>query len=83
MTSHRYRGSRLWIPVALAVLPVAAQVRESATPSSLESGAEQEAFLSRASVVTAAPIDGKRTWRVTLESGGSGEPDPVSSPCTT
>jgi hypothetical protein len=59
----------LWIPFALVVLPVAAQVREPLTPSYLESRAEQEAFLSRASVVTAAPIDGKRTWRATLESG--------------
>lgn len=50
--------------------PAPSYGREQAgTPSSLETRAEREAFLSKASVVTDAPADGRASWRATLDDG--------------
>jgi hypothetical protein len=38
-------------------------------PSSLETRDERETFLSKASVVTGAPTDGRPSWRATLDDG--------------
>jgi hypothetical protein len=52
------------------MLPAAAQgIAQAGTPSSWETRDEREAFLSKASVVTDAPTDGRLSWRATLEDG--------------
>ena len=52
------------------VLPAPAHGTEQAgTPSSWETRDEREAFLSKASVVTDAPTDGRLSWRATLDDG--------------
>jgi hypothetical protein len=52
------------------MLPAPAHGTEQAgTPSSWETRDEREAFLSKASVVTAAPTDGRLSWRATLDDG--------------
>lgn len=42
---------------------------QGGTPSSLETRAEREVFLSKAGVVTETPTDGRRSWRATLGDG--------------
>lgn len=55
---------------AFWVLPAPAHGTEQAgTPSSWETRDEREAFLSKASVVTDAPTDGRLSWRATLDDG--------------
>ena len=60
----------LLVSFAILVLPAAAQARQQPpTPSSLETRAEREAFLSTANIVTDAPADGRRSWRASLDDG--------------
>ena len=52
------------------VLPTPVHGREQAeAPSLLETRDEREAFLSKASVTTDAPTDGRPSWRATLDDG--------------
>ena len=54
----------------IVVLAAPAHGREQAgTASSLETRDEREAFLSKASVGTDAPTDGRLSWRATLDDG--------------
>ena len=60
----------LLVLCVIVVLTAPAHGREQAgTPSSLETRDEREAFLSKASVVTDAPADGRPSWRATLGDG--------------
>ena len=43
--------------------------QQPSAPSSLETRAEREAFLSKASIVSAAPADGRQAWRASLDDG--------------
>ena len=52
----------------MLVLPAATRDRQSRSLSSSEVRADHEAFLSNATIVTDAPPDGRRSWRVTLAS---------------
>jgi hypothetical protein len=63
---HRFA---LLLSFAIVVLPATAHLREQAGPSSLETRDEREAFLSKASVVTDPPPDGRPSWRATLDDG--------------
>lgn len=50
--------------------PAAARERvQTGTASPLETRGERETFLSRASIVTPAPTDGRLSWRAALEDG--------------
>jgi hypothetical protein len=52
------------------VLPAPAHgTEQTGTPSWWESRDEREAFLSKASVVTDAPTEGRLSWRATLDDG--------------
>jgi hypothetical protein len=54
----------------LWMLPTPAHgTAQAETPSSWETRDEREAFLSKASIVTDAPTDGRLSWRATLEDG--------------
>jgi hypothetical protein len=54
----------------ILVLPAAARAQQQPrTPSSLETSAEREVFLSKANIVTEAPADGRSSWRVSLDDG--------------
>ena len=58
------------VPFVILVLSPLAQARQQpSAPSSLETRAEREAFLSKANVVNDAPADGRRAWRVSLDDG--------------
>jgi hypothetical protein len=60
----------LLMSFVIAVLSVAADAREQpSTSSTLETRAEREAFLSKASIVTDAPADGRPSWRAGLDDG--------------
>ncbi len=60
----------LLVSFIMLVLSAAAHGREQpGTPSSLETRDEREAFLSKASVVTDAPSDGRPSWRAGLDDG--------------
>lgn len=60
----------LLILFLILVLPAAAQAQQQPrTPSSLETSAEREVFLSKANIVTEAPADGRSSWRVSLDDG--------------
>ncbi|MBK5296895.1 MAG: hypothetical protein JJE40_07045 [Vicinamibacteria bacterium] len=60
----------LLILFLILVLPAAAQAQQQPrTPSSLETRAEREVFLSKANIVTEAPADGRSSWRVSLDDG--------------
>lgn len=65
------RRLALLVPSVIAVLLVApTRGREQAgTPPSVETRDERELFLSKASVVTDAPVDGRMSWRATLDDG--------------
>ncbi len=64
-----YRGAFLLSSVML-ILPAALQTRQqSSTPSSSQSRAESEAFLSKGRIVTDPPADGRQTWRASLDNG--------------
>ena len=54
----------------ILILPAAARAQQQPwTPSSLETRAEREVFLSKANIVTEAPGDGRLSWRVSLDDG--------------
>jgi len=56
--------------LVMIILPMAAQGRQqSPTPSSSETRAEREAFLSKGRIVTDTPPDGRRPWRASLDDG--------------
>ena len=56
--------------LVMIVLQVAAQARLQASPSSSTAiRDEREAFLSKGRIVTDAPPDGRRSWRVSLDDG--------------
>ena len=60
----------LLVSFVMLVLSAPAHGREQpGTPSSLETRDEREAFLSKASVVTDAPTDGRPSWRASLDDG--------------
>jgi hypothetical protein len=60
----------LLVSFVMLVLSAPAEEREQpGTPSSLETRDEREAFLSKASVVTDAPSDGRSSWRAGLDDG--------------
>jgi len=61
---------RLSLLVSFVILALSApQARQQpAAPSSLETRAEREAFLSKATVSTDTPADGRRSWRASLAS---------------
>ena len=54
----------------ILLLPAPANGRgQAGTPSSLDTRDEREAFMSKASILTSAPTDGRPSWRVTLDDG--------------
>lgn len=59
----------LVVSFVMLVLSAPAHGGEQPTRSSLETRDEREAFLSKASVVTDAPADGRRSWRAGLDDG--------------
>jgi hypothetical protein len=65
--------NRLVLLVSFIMLVLSAPVphgrEQPGTPSSLETRDEREAFLSKASVVTDAPSDGRPSWRAGLDDG--------------
>jgi hypothetical protein len=63
---HRFA---VLLSCAIVVLPATAHLKEQAGASSLETRDEREAFLSKASVVTDSPPDGRPSWRATLDDG--------------
>ena len=63
---------RLTLLVSLVTLMVSAPAdgrQQPRTPSSSETRDEREAFLSKANVVTEAPMDGRPSWRAGLDDG--------------
>jgi hypothetical protein len=72
MTPDRDPRLAFLIPFMILVLPATADAqRQRGAPSSVETRAEVEAFLSKASVVgdAGAPSDATRSWRVSLDDG--------------
>lgn len=72
MTHDRDQRLTILISLMVLVLPATADARrQPGTPLSVESRAEVEAFLSKASVVGEAgpPSDSTRSWRVSLDDG--------------
>ena len=61
---------RLSLLVSFVILALSAPqaTQQPAAPSSLETRAEREAFLSKATVSTDTPADGRRSWRASLAS---------------
>ena len=67
-----YADRRLMLQVlfGILILSAAAQARQQASvPSSLDTRATQEGFLSKANLVSDAPVDGRPSWRATLDDG--------------
>jgi hypothetical protein len=67
-----YADRRLTLQVlfGILILSAAAQARQQATvPSSLDTPAAREGFLSKANLVSDAPVDGRPSWRATLDDG--------------
>jgi hypothetical protein len=67
-----YADRRLTLQVlfGILILSAAAQARQQATvPSSLDTPAAREGFLSKANLVSDAPVDGRSSWRATLDDG--------------
>lgn len=62
-------SARLALCVILIVPALANGGGQVSTPSSLDTREGREAFLSKASVVTGAPTDGRPSWRATLDDG--------------
>ena len=70
MTATAAHQLSLLVLGVVVLLAAPAHGREQAgTPSSLKTRAEREAFLSKASVGTDAPTDGRLSWRATLDVG--------------
>ena len=70
MKAHADRGRRIHVLFAIVVLSAAAQARQQPPVSpSLESRAERERFLAKANVISDAPVDGRASWRATLDDG--------------
>src|SRR5687768_10737129 len=70
MKAYADRGLTVQVVFGVIVLSAAAQARqEPLVPPSLESRAAREGFLSKANVVTDAPVDGRPSWRTTLDDG--------------
>lgn len=64
------RPLALLVSFVILLLPAAGHGRvQTGTSSSLETRDERESFLSKASVVTPAPADGRPSWRAVLEDG--------------
>ena len=67
-----YADRRLTLQVlfGILILSAAAQARQQApVPSSLDTRAAREGFLSKADLVSDAPVDGRPSWRATLDDG--------------
>lgn len=67
-----YADRRLTLQVlfGILILSAAAQARQQApVPSSLDTRAAREGFLSKANLVSDAPVDGRPSWRATLDDG--------------
>jgi hypothetical protein len=63
---------RLALALSFVILVLSAPAhgrQQPGAPSSLGTRDEREAFLSKASVVTDAPMDGRPSWRATLDDG--------------
>jgi hypothetical protein len=63
---------RLALPVSFVIVVLTASAlarQEPPSPSSLETRAGREAFLSTAKIVTDPPADGRRSWLATLDDG--------------
>ncbi len=64
------RQSHFWMSLALVIVPAAVSVQQPPlTAPYVTTRAEAETFLSKATVVTDAPADGRKNWRATLDSG--------------
>lgn len=71
MKSDRDYGLTLLVSFIVLVLPARAQAQnQPALPSSLETRADKEAFLLKATIVNdQAPSDTRRSWRISLDDG--------------
>jgi hypothetical protein len=64
------RGLTLQALFGILILSAAAQARQQTpVPSSFDTGAAREGFLSKANLVSDAPVDGRPSWRATLDDG--------------
>jgi len=69
MNAAENPSARLVLCIMLLVPALANGRGQVGTPSSLDTRERREAFLSKASVVTGAPTDGRSSWRATLDDG--------------
>jgi hypothetical protein len=64
------RGLTLQALFGILILSAAAQARQQTpVPSSFDTGAAREGFLSKANLVSDAPVDRRPSWRATLDDG--------------